>query len=175
MCAMMFWFHNAADFELPYLLAGMIQYNYDVVLYFPHKIEVLLLVVLQLKMNRFELFTPLEPQSRFGDKVLEIRVECPQNGSAVLKRLRRCSGPLFIDSCLKSLLNDTPYRYASPCASRVRTQTTERRHSSSVTSFTASTLLIDDHEHHICGCGPEASVEKEKTYIHTSSTEAQPF
>ena len=50
------WFHNAADFELPYLVAGMIQYNYDVVLYFPHKIEVLLLVVLQLKMNRFELF-----------------------------------------------------------------------------------------------------------------------
>ena len=31
--------------------------------------------------------TPLEPQSRFGDKLLEIRVECPQNGTAVLKGL----------------------------------------------------------------------------------------
>ena len=33
--------------------------------------------------------TPLEPQSRFGDKVLEIRVNCPQNGTAVLKGLSR--------------------------------------------------------------------------------------
>ena len=32
--------------------------------------------------------TPLEPQSRFGDKVLEIRVDCPQNGTAVLKGLQ---------------------------------------------------------------------------------------
>ena len=31
---------------------------------------------------------PLEPQSRFGDKVLEIRADCPQNGTAVLKGLR---------------------------------------------------------------------------------------
>ena len=29
------------------------------------------------------LLTPLEPQSRFGDEVLEIRVDCPQNGTAV--------------------------------------------------------------------------------------------
>ena len=31
------------------------------------------------------LLTPLEPQSRFGDKLLEIRVVCPQSGTAVLK------------------------------------------------------------------------------------------
>ena len=30
--------------------------------------------------------TPLEPQSRFGYKLLEIRLVCPQNGTAVLKR-----------------------------------------------------------------------------------------
>ena len=29
--------------------------------------------------------TPLEPQSRFGDKLLDIRLVCPQNGTAVLK------------------------------------------------------------------------------------------
>ena len=34
---------------------------------------------------------PLEPQSRFGDKLLEIRVVCPQNGTAVLKGLRQLS------------------------------------------------------------------------------------
>ena len=34
------------------------------------------------------LLTPLEPQSRFGDKLLEIWVFCPQNGTAVLKGLR---------------------------------------------------------------------------------------
>ena len=33
--------------------------------------------------------TPLEPQSRFGDKLLEIRLVCPQNGTALLKGLRR--------------------------------------------------------------------------------------
>ena len=32
--------------------------------------------------------TPLEPQPRFGDKLLEIRLVCPQNGTAVLKGLR---------------------------------------------------------------------------------------
>ena len=37
--------------------------------------------------QRQGVLTPLEPQSRFGDKVLEIRVECPQNGTAVLKGL----------------------------------------------------------------------------------------
>ena len=31
--------------------------------------------------------TPLEPQSRFGDKLLEVREVCPQNGTAVLKGL----------------------------------------------------------------------------------------
>ena len=31
--------------------------------------------------------TPLEPQSRFGDKLLEIRLVCPQNGASVLKGL----------------------------------------------------------------------------------------
>ena len=31
--------------------------------------------------------TPLEPQSRFGDKPLEISMVCPQNGTAVLKGL----------------------------------------------------------------------------------------
>ena len=33
------------------------------------------------------LLTPLEPQSRFGDKLLEIRLGCPQSGTAVLKGL----------------------------------------------------------------------------------------
>ena len=32
--------------------------------------------------------TPLEPQSRFGDKLLEIWQVCPQNGTAVLKGLK---------------------------------------------------------------------------------------
>ena len=32
--------------------------------------------------------TPLEPQSRFGDKPLKYQVVCPQNGTAVLKGLR---------------------------------------------------------------------------------------
>ena len=31
--------------------------------------------------------TPLEPQSRFGDKLLDIWMVCPQNGTAVLKGL----------------------------------------------------------------------------------------
>ena len=31
--------------------------------------------------------TPLEPQSRVGDKLLEVRMVCPQNGTAVLKGL----------------------------------------------------------------------------------------
>ena len=31
--------------------------------------------------------TPLEPQSRFGDKPLKFQVVCPQNGTAVLKGL----------------------------------------------------------------------------------------
>ena len=34
------------------------------------------------------LLTPLEPQSRLGTKLLEIRLVCPQNGTAVLKGLR---------------------------------------------------------------------------------------
>ena len=33
------------------------------------------------------LLTLLGPQSRFGDKLLVIRVVCPQNGTAVLKAL----------------------------------------------------------------------------------------
>ena len=33
-------------------------------------------------------FTPLEPQSRCGDKPLEFQVICPQNGAAVLKGFR---------------------------------------------------------------------------------------
>ena len=33
------------------------------------------------------LLTPLGPQSRFGDKLLEICLVCPQNGTAVLKGL----------------------------------------------------------------------------------------
>ena len=33
--------------------------------------------------------TPLEPQSRFGDKLLKIWVVCPQNGTAVLKAFGR--------------------------------------------------------------------------------------
>ena len=33
------------------------------------------------------LLTPLEPQSRFGDKLFEVWVVCPQNGTAVLKGL----------------------------------------------------------------------------------------
>ena len=32
--------------------------------------------------------TPLEPESRFGEKLLEIRLVCPQNWAAVLKGLR---------------------------------------------------------------------------------------
>ena len=32
--------------------------------------------------------TPLEPQSRFGDKLLEIGVVCPQNGTAVQKGVK---------------------------------------------------------------------------------------
>ena len=32
--------------------------------------------------------TPLEPQSRFGDKLLEIRLVCPQNETAVLKGVK---------------------------------------------------------------------------------------
>ena len=35
--------------------------------------------------------TPLETQSRFGDKLLEIRLVCPQNGTAVLKGLSATS------------------------------------------------------------------------------------
>ena len=33
------------------------------------------------------LSTPLEPQSRFGDKPLKFQVVCPQNGTAVLQGL----------------------------------------------------------------------------------------
>ena len=45
----------------------------------------------------FSPVTPLEPQSRFGDKLLEIWLVCPLNGTAVLKGLM--PPPL----CLKSL------------------------------------------------------------------------
>ena len=38
-------------------------------------------------MYRRLCLTPLEPQSRFGDKLLEHWVVCPQNGTAVLKGL----------------------------------------------------------------------------------------
>ena len=37
--------------------------------------------------------TPLEPQSRFGDKPVKLYVICPQNGTAVLKGL--IAGCLF--------------------------------------------------------------------------------
>ena len=37
---------------------------------------------------RADYLTPLEPQSRLGDKLLEIWAVCPQNGTAVLKGLR---------------------------------------------------------------------------------------
>ena len=38
--------------------------------------------------NRFSLaLTPLEPQSRFGDKPVNFQVVCPQNGTAALKGL----------------------------------------------------------------------------------------
>ena len=36
--------------------------------------------------------TLLEPQSRFGDKLLGIRVVCPQNGTPVLKGLKGRGG-----------------------------------------------------------------------------------
>ena len=35
----------------------------------------------------FFTLTLLEPQSRFGDKPIKFQVVCPQNGTAVLKRL----------------------------------------------------------------------------------------
>ena len=38
--------------------------------------------------SELRLLTPLEPQSRFGDKPLGFQVVCPQNGTAVLKGLR---------------------------------------------------------------------------------------
>ena len=43
------------------------------------------------------MLTPLEPQSRFGDKPVKFEVVCPQNGTAVLKGLRLCAqtSPLF--------------------------------------------------------------------------------
>ena len=33
-------------------------------------------------------YNPLEPQSRFGDKLREVWVVCPENGTAVLKGIR---------------------------------------------------------------------------------------
>ena len=39
--------------------------------------------------ERVEVLTPLESQFRFGGKLLEIGVVCPQNGTAVLKGLRQ--------------------------------------------------------------------------------------
>ena len=33
------------------------------------------------------ILTPIVPQSRFGNKLLEISVVCPRNGTAVLKGL----------------------------------------------------------------------------------------
>ena len=36
--------------------------------------------------------TPLEPQSRLGDKPLKSQVNCPQNGTGFLKGLRRQVG-----------------------------------------------------------------------------------
>ena len=43
--------------------------------------------------------TPLEPQPRFVGKLLEIRVVCPQNGTAVLKGILlpgTCFTPIYI-------------------------------------------------------------------------------
>ena len=33
------------------------------------------------------MLTPLEPQSRFGDKLLRNTLVCPQNGTAVLREM----------------------------------------------------------------------------------------
>ena len=38
--------------------------------------------------SRKNALTPLEPQSRFGDKLPQFQVVCPQNGTAVLKGLK---------------------------------------------------------------------------------------
>ena len=40
-----------------------------------------------LRLKFRAVLTPLEPQSRFGDKLLENLMVCPQNGTAVLKGL----------------------------------------------------------------------------------------
>ena len=39
--------------------------------------------------------TPLEPQSRFGDKPVKFQVVCPQNGTAVLKGLTTVGWDLY--------------------------------------------------------------------------------
>ena len=44
--------------------------------------------------------TPLEPQSRFGDKPLKFQVFCPQNGTGALKGL--------IGDCFDWLLLEMP-------------------------------------------------------------------
>ena len=44
-------------------------------------------VTTQGSVERVPFLTPLGPQSRFGDKLLEIGVVCPQNGTAVLNGL----------------------------------------------------------------------------------------
>ena len=38
---------------------------------------------------RGTILTPLEPQSRFGDKIVKFQVICPQNATAVLRGLNR--------------------------------------------------------------------------------------
>ena len=40
--------------------------------------------------------TPLEPQSRFGDTLLEIWVVCPQNETVALKGLRGCCDTSYV-------------------------------------------------------------------------------
>ena len=50
--------------------------------------------------------TLLEPQSRFGDKLVKFRIVCPQNGTAVLKGLsvkKRPHGAVFIPRAEESI------------------------------------------------------------------------
>ena len=61
------------------------------------------------------LFNLLEPQSRFGDKLLGIRLVCPQHGTAVLKGLRNFHIPAPLFMCVTwyfPLLSDVLIRVA---------------------------------------------------------------
>ena len=66
--------------------------------------------------------THLEPQSRFGDKLLRIRVLCPQNGTAVLNGLTAVprSSFFFFFSCFTRRIGLSRLPLSSPpCASRL--------------------------------------------------------